>query len=119
MQLPFTLNFKTKLRNKLLLYILSTTTIIFAATLIFVVVKSRRMAEESALRFVDANAREYANMVKSELEGDFAACRSLALSFSGYRDIPEKQRIKIYNQSIRNVLSPLGKNFGEEYDSSK
>ncbi len=104
MRLPFTLRMKTKLRTKLLIYILSTTTIIFAATLIFVVVKTKRISEDSALRFVDANAREFANVIKSELEGDFAACRSLAMSFSSYRLIPDKERTPIYNQSLKNVL---------------
>jgi len=96
--------FNTKLRTKFLIYILSTTILIFMVVLFYIISKTENYASERAFNFVDANAREYANMVRSELEGDFAVARTIVLTFSDYRKFTRDQRVAIYNKTLLNVL---------------
>ena len=96
--------FNTKLRTKFLLYILTTTIAIFLVVIFYIVSKTENYASERAFKFVDANAREYANMVRSELEGDFAVARTIVLTFSDYRKYTRDQRAGMYNKTLSTVL---------------
>lgn len=96
--------FNTKLKTKFLLYILSTTIAIFMVVIFYIIFKTEKSASDRAFKYVDANAREYANMVRSELEGDFAVCRTVMLSFSNYRDFSSKKRVDAFNKTLLNVL---------------
>lgn len=92
------------LRTKFLLYILSTTIAIFLVVIFYIISKTENYASERAFKFVDANAREYANMVRSELEGDFAVARTIVLTFSDYRNYTRDQRTRMYDKTLLNVL---------------
>lgn len=96
---------RISIRTKLLMYILLTTIVIFTATLGYIVTNTNKTAIEDAHKFVNATAQQYANTVKAGLDNDIATCRSMASAFSGYKDIDEKQRIKIYNQILKDVLT--------------
>lgn len=96
--------FNAKLRTKLLLYILTTTIAIFLVVIFYIISKTENYASERAFKFVDANAREYANMVRSELEGDFAVARTIVLTFSDYRNYTRVQRTRMYDKTLLNVL---------------
>lgn len=96
--------FNAKLRTKFLLYILSTTIAIFLVVIFYIISKTENYASERAFEFVDANAREYANMVRSELEGDFAVARTIVLTFSDYRKYSRDQRAGMYNKTLSTVL---------------
>lgn len=95
---------KVRLRDKLLLYILSTVLLIFIATLAFVVVNSRQMAVDDASKYVNANAREYASRVAKELNNDMTVCRSIAKAFQAYPEAPAGIRMDMYNDMLREVL---------------
>lgn len=96
--------FNAKLRTKLLVYILTTTIAIFLVVIFYIISKTENYASERAFKFVDANAREYANMVRSELEGDFAVARTIVLTFSDYRNYTRVQRTRMYDKTLLNVL---------------
>ena len=93
-----------KLRTKFLIYILTTTIIVFLVVISYIIIKSENDASERAFTYVDANAREYANMVRSELEGDFATCRTIMISFSEYKSLSKEPRTKLHNSTLLNVL---------------
>jgi signal transduction histidine kinase/CheY-like chemotaxis protein/HAMP domain-containing protein len=70
----------------------------------YIIIKNENSASNRAFKFVDANAREYANKVRSEFERDFAVCRTLMLSFTDYHNLSKEQRLIIHKNSLFNVL---------------
>lgn len=75
---------KTTLQTKLLVYILAPTILIFSATLIYIVFNTKNMAVEKATAYVDATARESANIVKGKLDSDMALFRTIATVYQNY-----------------------------------
>ncbi len=96
--------YRIKLSTKLLIYILSITVLIFAAVLTYIIINTRKMALHDAANYVNADTREYANLVQKELNSDMATCRALARAFMGYDEIPREHRKDIYNEMMRNIL---------------
>jgi len=96
---------KISIRTKLLTYILFTTIVIFGAVFLYIIVNTNDNAIADAHKFVNATAQEYANAVKTELNNDIAACRSMANVFEGYEDIELEERNRIYNDVMRNILA--------------
>ena len=93
-----------KLRTKLLVYILSMSLLIFLAVQIYNIVKTENLVREDAARYVDATAREYANNVENELNGDMNSCRTLQQVFEDYEDLPGENPFDVFNLMIRSVL---------------
>ncbi len=62
------------------------------------------MVIQEATKYVNANAREHAYLVGTELNQDMATCRSVVSAFEGYYNIPPHQREELYNEVLKNVL---------------
>ncbi|MBE9469225.1 MAG: PAS domain S-box protein [Bacteroidetes bacterium] len=95
---------KMKINTKMLLFILSTTIIIFVAVIGYVTIKSKKMALDDAIKIADSYANQYANYTKAKLNVDMDISRTMAYAFKGYKDIPVKQRIEIYNTFLHNII---------------
>ena len=94
---------KMKINTKMLFFILTTTIIIFVAVIGYVSLKSKKMALEDAIVIADSYANQYANYTEANLNVDMDITRSMAYAFTGYKDIPVKQRIDIYNTFMNNI----------------
>lgn len=93
-----------KLNAKILTLILTTSVIIFVSTIGYVSVMFRDKAFKDATKLADAYAREYANLVKAELNVDMDISRTISQAFLGYREIPPLQRQQIYNDILKNIF---------------
>ncbi|PLX04630.1 MAG: hypothetical protein C0595_02190 [Marinilabiliales bacterium] len=71
MKLP-RLNFhRSKLRDKILLSILSVVTIVFIVVFAYIIINNEKIATERAYKYVNASAHEHVNLLKTQLESDF------------------------------------------------
>jgi len=104
MKLP-RLNFhRSKLRDKILLSILSVVTIVFIVVFAYIIINNEKIATERAYKYVNASAHEHVNLLKTQLESDFSICRTIELSFSDYKEYTGQQRNDIYNNTMKTVL---------------
>ncbi len=97
-------NFKTTLRAKLLVYILTPTILIFSGTLTYIILKSKNMAVEKAENYVNATARESANIVKGKLDSDMSTLRTIATVYQGYPTANENRRNTVFDPILEKVL---------------
>ncbi|RLD63557.1 MAG: hypothetical protein DRJ01_03425 [Bacteroidetes bacterium] len=95
---------KMNINTKMLFFILSTTIIIFIAVIGYVSLKSKKMSLEDAITIADSYANQYANYTQANLNVDMDITRSMAYAFTGYYEIPVKQRIDIYNTFMNNII---------------
>ncbi len=93
-----------KLKVKVLLLILSTSIIIFVSAIGYVSVLFKNKALDNALEVADSHAREYANIVKADLNVDMDIARTIAYSILGYKNIPHEMRRPIYRDILKNIF---------------
>lgn len=98
------LNLKLRLHSKILISIITTTVLIFGTAIGIISYKSKNAAFKDATKLADAHAREYANLIRSELNTDLGIVRALAEGFQSYKKFPKKERNEIYLSMIRNCL---------------
>lgn len=95
---------KTTLRARLLIYILTPTILIFSATLTYIILKSKNMAVEKATAFVDASARESANIVKGKLDSDMSTLRTIATVYQSYPAANDDRKNTVFDPILEKVL---------------
>jgi CheY-like chemotaxis protein/signal transduction histidine kinase len=78
--------------------------LVFLAVFSYIIIKNEKISSKRAFRYVEASAREHANLLKSQLESDFSICRTIKLSYSDYRNYNREERAKIYNNTMKAVL---------------
>lgn len=94
---------KMKIGTKALILISSVTLIIFSAAIGYITIKSNRLALNDAMELSDAYAREYANLVTTNLNVDMNTARTMAEVFIGYKGVPYDSRTNIYTDILRNI----------------
>ncbi|NOY49911.1 MAG: response regulator [Chlorobi bacterium] len=104
MKLPKPNFYNSKLRNKILISILSIVLLAFLTVFSYIIIKNEKISSLRAFRYVEASAREHANLLKSQLESDFSICRTIKLSYSDYRSYSREERAKMYNNTMKSVL---------------
>ena len=67
-----------RLNTRMLLYILSTSVLIFSAGIGYISLRYKNKAMHDAKMIANAYAREYANIIKSEMDKDFGFARGVA-----------------------------------------
>ncbi len=92
-----------KLSAKIMIFVLSTTIVIFIATVSYIAIKSRDFTLENTKRLTDSYSREYAYLIKAELDVDLDVARTLAHSFLGQEAIPPELRKQVYNEMLIKV----------------
>jgi len=93
-----------KINTKLLLYILSTSIIIFIAVVGYITIKSQKIALTETQNVAQTTAKEYANIIKSELSSDFKAVKTLAQAGQAYHTLPWDEWKNIFLEQQRNVI---------------
>ncbi|HSH51171.1 MAG TPA: GAF domain-containing protein [Bacteroidales bacterium] len=93
-----------KINTKLLLYILSTSILIFIAVIGYITIKSQNLALTETQNVAQTTAKEYANIIKSELTSDFKAVKTLAQSGQAYHMLPWDEWNNVFLEQQRNVI---------------
>ncbi len=88
---------------KIMIFVLSTTIVIFIATVSYIAIKSRDFTLENTKRLTYSYSREYAYLIKAELDVDLDVARTLAHSFLGQEAIPPELRKQVYNEMLIKV----------------
>ena len=95
---------KLSIRSKMLLSIMSTVIVISIITIGYISYEFRTKAFNDAKDYIDANTREHANLAKAEFNGDMDVIRTLAQSFTNYKNLPEGKRAEIYRDIYEYVF---------------
>lgn len=95
---------KLKIRTKLLLSILSTVLIIYTVSLLFIWIKTRNNAYKDATRYIDAYVSEKASMARGDFNSDMLIVRTLAQSFSNYKQWPPDSRQSFVRNLYKGVF---------------
>lgn len=90
-----------KIKNQILIWILSTTIVIFAGAIGYIVMKTKQLAFEDATKLTDAYSLQYANHIKAELTSHLGFVSSLANSLIGFDDLTVEQRRRLYSEMLQ------------------
>ncbi|MFO7843078.1 MAG: GAF domain-containing protein [Bacteroidales bacterium] len=93
-----------KIKAKLLLYILSTSILIFIAVIGYITMKSQKLALTETQNVAQTTAKEYANIIKSELSSDFKAVKTLAQAGQAYHKLPWDEWNPVFLEQQQNVI---------------
>lgn len=95
---------KLNLKRKMLIYIISASALIYTVALSFVGINVRSKAQYDAEEFVKSQTREYANLIKSDLEVDMIFARTLAYCFKSYASTNVDIRDSIFLNELNDVI---------------
>lgn len=95
---------KIKIQNKLLLFILSFTIIIYLVAFSFIIFGVRDKVFEDAEKLIQANAREYANLVTKELNYDFDLTQGLGWAAHSFEEVPEDMFFDFYEEVLHDFV---------------
>lgn len=93
-----------KLKGKLLLYIISSFTIIYGVTLGFISNDLRKNAYHDSREIIDANVREYGNLIQSDLIRVRESAKTLKDIFERYEKFDATEREVYYDDIMRSWL---------------
>jgi methyl-accepting chemotaxis protein len=93
-----------KLRLKILIFIILSTAIVFVISIGFVNYRYWIYSKKLAFNISDLYAKQNATNAQSILMADMKVVQTLEQSFIGYDQIPQKEREKIYNNILKNIL---------------
>ncbi len=96
---------KWRLKTKMWVSILSISLVIYVLALGYISVVFKDRAVRDAQLIADNLNKEGANLVRAHLNEHFGISRALAQAFMVYKDIPSKERNRIFSEMIRNVLA--------------
>ncbi len=85
-----------KINVKMLVYILSTSLLIFIISLGYVTIKSINLELTESKELANKTAKEYANVIKSELTADFNIAKTLAKVGEAFQSVSWEQWNKIF-----------------------
>ncbi len=86
------------------MYILTPAILIFFTTLAYIILSSKKLAVEESINFVNATARESANVIKTQLDSDMSTLRTIATVFQNYPNATEAQRQDVFDPILEKVL---------------
>ncbi len=95
--------FRFNIQVKMLVFILSTTIIIFTLGIGYISLRFKRNALEDAKKVADSFAREYANLIKSYMDEDFAIARTMTNSFVKIDNIDKSINDEFHLKILYNI----------------
>lgn len=95
---------RLKIRQKILLYILTTSAVLYIVAIGYIVNSSRKTLLDDAIRNAHLNARLSAKEIENHFERDLAVTRTLTQAFSIYRELPTKQWQELFAKMYKPVL---------------
>ncbi|MBO7439958.1 MAG: hypothetical protein J6U21_09810, partial [Bacteroidales bacterium] len=95
---------KLKLQSKLLIYILSVTFVVFVLSLGFLNYRSSNDTDRALARALNETQKSSALKIKTAIDCDVNALRSLAASISGTDELSDEQMLRIYKAAVGRFL---------------
>jgi methyl-accepting chemotaxis protein len=95
---------KLKIRQKILLYVLSTSAILYLVAIGYIVTSSQKALLNDAVSNAKINAQLSAKEIEKHFERDLALTRTLAQAFSVYQEMPTKQWQDLYRKMYKPVI---------------
>ena len=99
------ISFKTmRIKEKILLFILSMTLIIYIFSFGFITYNIRNKSLSDAEELTNTLTREYANYVRGDINNDFGITRGLGWALKGFTDVSLDQLDDFYLPILREIL---------------
>ncbi|MFC2086406.1 cache domain-containing protein [Bacteroidota bacterium] len=95
---------KFGLKTKMLLFILITSMLIFIGAIGYISYIFKEKSLKNAKILADTNVKEYANSMRTKLNGYMLATRTMASEFEAYYALPEAERRNYFSDILINVL---------------
>lgn len=95
---------KMKIRQKILLYILSVTVVLYAISVGYILYQSRQATYSDAIAKTQLTAKESAQEVAGIFERELSLVRTLSQALSVYQQLPEEQWKKLFRDMYFPVL---------------
>jgi methyl-accepting chemotaxis protein len=92
------------IRQKIQLFILSTTAVVFAVAISYIAINSKNRIYSITTELADSYAKEYANLSKDRLNYYMDATRFLSQTFENYKIIPEENRREVLSGILKQLL---------------
>ncbi|MCR5455308.1 MAG: GAF domain-containing protein, partial [Bacteroidales bacterium] len=96
---------KLKLQSKLLIYILSVTFVVFLLATGYLCYRANNVNTMAISRSLLETQKSAALKIKTSLDCDISALRSLAASMTGTEELDEEQRLRVYRASVSKFLA--------------
>jgi len=96
---------KLKLQSKLLIYILSVTFVVFLTATGYLTYRANKVNSAAIARSLLETQKSAVLKIKSSLDCDISALRSLAASVSGTEELDEEQRMRVYRAAVSKFLA--------------
>ncbi len=98
------MKYKLKLKTRLLLLLLSTSLIIFAAGIGYISYRFKNKSMADAKEIAQSSAREYANLIKSQIDKEFGVSRGMAVAMKAIENSNSPQREQLQFDILHDVL---------------
>lgn len=96
---------KMNLQTRMMVSILTAVFIVFCTVMALVITQSHRAAMSTAYQLSEAQAREKAGMIDTELENALNVTRTLAKNFEAYENYPLTDRRSTFSMLLENTLN--------------
>jgi PAS domain S-box-containing protein len=98
------MNFKLRIKAKMMLYILSASLLIYIIAIGYISYTARQMAYKNVTEKVNAIAEKHAFQTQSKLNVEMDVTRTLSQTFKGFVKMPDKKRNQLSHEILQNVL---------------
>ena len=95
---------KLKLQSKLLIYVLSVAFVVFLLSMGYLNYRSSAVTDRLLNRVLLETQKSSALKIKTALDCDISAIKSLAASISGTDELDEEQKIRVYKRAVGKFL---------------
>ena len=95
---------KLKLQSKLLIYILSVAFVVFLVSMGYINYRSSNVIERSLTRVLLETQKSSALKIKTSLDCDVSALKSLASSIAGTDELTDEQMLRVYKTAVGRFL---------------
>ena len=95
---------KLKIRQKILLYILTFTALLYIISVGFILSNSRKTIYDDAILKTQLSAKVTANEIAGVFERELSLVRTLSQAFTVYKDMPHEQWKKLFLEMYLPVL---------------
>jgi hypothetical protein len=98
------MNLKLKIRQKILLYILSVSALLYVVAIGYIVISSRNVISRDAITKAQLTTRVSADQVEKIFERELSLVRTLSQALTVYRQLPQEQWKKLFLDMYLPVL---------------
>lgn len=102
--MTFTMKFKLKIWQKMIIYILGSAALIFTSIFVYISLSSRKIIYTDAIEQTTLLAKQHASQVETWLNSDFVISRTLSKAFTEYKSLPLDKWQPMYRKMYNNIF---------------